>query len=108
MASFNDCCEAANENLPQLKSTELVPGQIYTVTARKIVSSPHGKTVLCVFDDAFVYFLPARFQSALMNNPDAIPVKIGEALTQLKFIHHKTLPNGKITPIFEVVKQNDT
>ena len=92
MMSFNKCCEAANESLPQLKSADLVPGKIYTITARKIVSSPHGKTVLCTLDNCVVYFLPARYQTALLNNPSAIPVQEDEILTRLKFTHHKTLP----------------
>ena len=103
---FKKCCESAETSLPQLKPADLVSGRVYTITARKIVHSPHnesGKSVLVTFGDTHVYFLPARFQNAFLNNPDSIPMKEGEKPTRLRFIEHKPLKYGKTTPIFEIL-----
>lgn len=107
--NFNECMEKALENLPLLKPEDLVPDQVYSITGRKIVSSPHGrlKTVLVTLDEEFMFFLPARFQTVLLNNEDSIPMRENEVPVRIRFLHHKTVKFGKTTPIFEVVRDDE-
>ena len=62
--NFEKCCTSAEENLPLFPQEDLVENQIYAITNRQFVSSPHagrgGVTCLVTFDHTHVFFLPNR------------------------------------------------